>query len=192
MDVIVNLGIFISKGVTRNRLISVQEYVILKTQRTAGHWTERSIKNRYYANQCGYLWDSNWMNFVFPVHPTTHPSGMMRWWVLLVRSGQLLVARLWLYTEYRYLPNWYIRYTYLPTVLFFKKRRCRYRSMARHFGTSIGLRDRVNHAPMASKLTRHTPRSNWKLPSHWSSQTGEVSESNTWTTSTGRRESTRR
>ncbi|CAK9874770.1 unnamed protein product [Sphagnum jensenii] len=51
--------------------------------------------------------------------------------------------------------------------------------------------DRVNHAPMASKLTRHATvelKTAFSLVvSDW-----QVSESSTWTTSTGHRECTRR
>ncbi len=51
--------------------------------------------------------------------------------------------------------------------------------------------DRVHHGPMASKLTRHSTvelKTAFSLVvSDW-----EVSESNTWTISTGHRESTRR
>lgn len=101
---------------------------------------------------------TEWILF-FPVHPPTHPSGMVRWWGGGA-AGSLWTScwshDFWLYTDYRYLPirytylrctylRWkYLRCTYLrytiPTVLFFKNRRCRYRSRARHFGTSIGVR----------------------------------------------------
>ncbi len=51
--------------------------------------------------------------------------------------------------------------------------------------------DRVNHAPMASKLTRHTTVE-WKTAFSLVVSDWQVSESSTWTTSTGHRECTRR
>jgi hypothetical protein len=86
---------------------------------------------------------TEWILFFLSIQPLIHPG-----WCAGSLSGQLLIARLWLYTDYRYLPKLIhtvhiptvlIHTVQIPTVLLFKNRRCRYRSMARHFGTSIGL-----------------------------------------------------